>query len=507
MRRVLLPLFLSFFLEAPAVAQKGLREIVIGPRDEAAKKLLSRDARKYPLVPWDEKTAAHLIRRAGFSASPAEIDRIVKQGFVATLDQLLKYEDVDDSAMLTALAAKNYQFVTTNSAGTKYAKVDDMQRSWLYRMVNGKHQLVEKMTYFWHDHFATSVSQVNLVDSTNRPLMVIQNELLRGYALGNFKELVEQVARDPAMLYWLDNRLNVRGKPNENWARELMELFTMGVDGGYTEQDIKEAARAFTGWGIDRPTQGFRFYPTQHDDGQKTFLGVTGNLDGGDVINIIFQQKVTAEFIAKKLFEFFVYPDPPRHLITELGNVFRDSGYDTGTLMRAIFEHPEFYADKAYRAHIKSPVELVVSIYREFGISDPVNLPRYMSTMNQSLYAPPDVSGWVSGVGWMNTATVLSRYNFLNWIATRRSGTDMLDVNRIIQAAGLKTSQDVASYFLKTLVVNDASADTYYALEEYLRKDDSGKLVEFNISDSTTVDKKVRGLIYLVSILPEYQLN
>lgn len=508
-------LFLSF--TASLFAQESSRRIVIGPADETAKSppsgeqllanLPSRDSRAYPLVAWDEKTAAHLMRRAAFSASPARIREVVTQGFSATLSRLLHPQLVDDSEMEGALAAKNYQLYRVNNQGRKYADAFNMRRWWLYRMANSERQLLEKMTYFWHDHFATSVVDINGVDPNDRPLMMIQNETLRAHALGNFKTMVEEIARDAAMLYWLDNVTNRVGKPNENWARELMELFTMGVDSGYTEQDIRESARAFTGWGVDRQTQTFRFFPQNHDNGEKTFLGVTGNLDGGDVINIIFQQRVAAEFIAKKLFQFLVHPNPSPALVRELGDLFRASGYDIRVLVKAIFEHPEFFSDRAYRAHIKSPVEFVVGVFRELEIREVDALPRLMNGMNQNLFAPPDVSGWVSGVGWLNTTTLLNRYNFLNYVATRRSGADRLDVNRLVEANQLKTSQDVTGYFVQLFLQNDVSLDTYYALEEYLRRDDSGNLVAFDVNDSATLDKKVRGLVYLVSILPAYQLN
>ncbi|MBI4445982.1 MAG: DUF1800 domain-containing protein [Acidobacteria bacterium] len=502
-------------LLSPLTAQRqepftrgDFNRIVVGLRvpQEEESTLSSEQYRRRTLVAWDERSAAHLLRRLGFSASSTELKAAILKGFAAVLDEQLNYSNLDNSQMEQALAAKNYQLVRTDAQGRRTANTSELQSWWLFRMINSKHQLLEKMTYFWHDHFATSINQINMVGEGDRPLMLIQNELLRQYALGNFKELVTRIARDPAMLYWLDNVSNVKGRPNENWARELMELFTMGI-GNYTEQDVKEAARAFTGWGVDRVTQNFRFYPERHDSGQKIFLGANGNFNGDDVIDLIFQKAVTAEFISKKLFEFFVYPNPSQEIILELGKVFRDSGYNIPVLLRAIFEHPEFFSPHAYRAHIKSPVEFVVGAYRELEITDPGTLQRQMSTMNQNLFAPPDVDGWVSGVGWINTSTLIARYNFLNTLATRRTGTEKIDVDRIIETQGLKRSEDVAQYFVSLFVQHDVSDDTYYALEQYLRTSDAGVLGEFDINNPTTVDKKVRGLIYLVSILPEYQLN
>ena len=224
-----------------------------------------------------------------------------------------------------------------------------------------------------------------------KPYMMAQNELLREYALGNFKEMVTRIARDPAMLVWLDNRSNVKNHPNENWSRELLELFTMG-EGNYTDQDVMEAARAFTGWGLKR-RGAFHFFPGRHDFGAKTFLNRSGAFDGDDIIDIIFEQDATAEFISRKLFAFFVHPDPPEELIAELAKVFRQNDYEIRPLMRAIFEHPEFYSDRAYRSLIKSPADLFVGLFRELGKSDTVFLPRFMASTGQELFAPPDVSG------------------------------------------------------------------------------------------------------------------
>ena len=457
-----------------------------------------------PCVSWDSRMAAHLMRRAGFSASPQELDRLVEIGFEATLDELLNYEEVDDGEMEEALDEENYPLTRVNKQGQLRPNTLGMQRWWLYRMVNSERQLLEKMTYFWHDHFATSVTTVRQVGVDERPYVMVQNELLREHALGNLKDMVEAMAKDPAMLVWLDNRSNVKEHPNENWGRELLELFTMGV-GNYTDQDVVAAARAFTGWGLNRRTGEYTFYPNRHDYGFKNFLGEVSVWDGNDVIDIIFEQDVTAEFIARKLFEFFVYTDPSQQTILELAEIFRENDYEIRPLMRAILEHPEFYAESAYRALIKSPVELLVGIVRELGIIDPEFLPRLMTGMGQELFAPPDVSGWTSGVGWINTTTLLTRYNFFNLLASsRRDGS--LDFVEWVQTHQL-SSFDVVGLFLDAIVKNDVSVDTRYALEQYMVTDDSGEIVEWNINDPQMIDKKVRGVLYLILVLPTYELN
>jgi len=469
--------------------------------------LRSRPVTRDPAVlVWDKQAAAHFSRRAGFSAPPETLDRYVSQGFNETLDEFLYPQSLDDSAMQAALEAMGYQLVFINPNNQEQPSRQNMARWWLFRMINTRRQLVEKMTYFWHDHFATSVDKVNAVTLDHEPLMMLQNELFREHSLGNFKQLVHEVARDPAMLLWLDNYLNIQESPNENWARELLELFTMGI-GNYTEDDIQEAARAFTGWTLDRRTLTFSFRPLLHDSGPKVFLGESGPFDGDDVIDIVFEQPVTAEYVAGKLFEFFVYPSPAEEIVAELGDIFRINDYEIRPLLRAIFTHPEFFSEKAYRAQIKSPVELVVSTYRELEIADPVSLPRVMRNLGQELFLPPDVGGWTSGTGWLNTTTLLNRYNFFNYIATRRQGPDFFDVDSIISQHQLANSFGVVNHFLDRLVQEDVPMETFFVLEDYLRRDDTGRLIEFNINDPVVVDKKVRGLVYLVLILSLYELG
>lgn len=457
-----------------------------------------------PCVSWDSKWTSHLMRRAGFSAPPEELDRLVEIGFEATLDELLNYQGIDDVEMEEGLAEEDYPLTRVDQQGQLRPNTIGMQRWWLYRMVNSRRQLLEKMTYFWHDHFATSVATVRQVRIDERPFVMVQNDLLREHALGNLKDMVEAMAKDPAMLIWLDNRSNVKEHPNENWGRELLELFTLGV-GNYTDQDVVAAARAFTGWGLNRLTGEYIFYPSQHDYGFKDFLGEVGPWDGSDVIDIIFEQDVTAEFIARKLFEFFVYTDPSQQTIAELAEIFRANDYEILPLTRAILEHPEFFSERAYRALIKSPVELLVGIFRELEIIDPGTLPRLMTGMGQDLFAPPDVSGWTSGVGWINTTTLLTRYNFFNLLASFR-GDGSLDFVEWVQTHQL-SSFDVVGLFLDAIVKNDVSVDTRYALEQYMLTNDSGEIVEWNINDSRMIDKKVRGVLYLILVLPTYQLN
>jgi uncharacterized protein (DUF1800 family) len=288
-------------------------------------------------------------------------------------------------------------------------------------MILTPHPLRERVTLFWHNHFATSIAKVKLP-----ALMRDQNLLLRRHALGKFGPLVQAVSKDPAMLVWLDSNANVRGKPNENYARELLELFCLGV-GNYTEADVREAARAFTGWHTNVNPDGgynpgtppaFVFQRSMHDDGDKTVLGKSGKLDGGDVVRIVLEQKACARFLARKLYRHFVGEavTPPDGLIEPLAERLRASDYDVGDTLRVILRSRHFYSPFAFRQRVKGPVEYVVGLLRGLGAKMPgdavgLSLPAATQELGQTLFAPPSVKGWDGGQAWLNTATVLARHN------------------------------------------------------------------------------------------------
>jgi uncharacterized protein (DUF1800 family) len=293
---------------------------------------------------------------------------------------------------------------------------------WLYCMLQGGHPLREKLTLFWHNHFATSLAKVR-----SSTLMFGQNCLLREHALGRFGPMLQAISRDAAMMVWLDSNNNVKGKPNENYARELMELFSLGV-GHYNEKDIREAARAFTGWRTDG--KGFAFDARLHDSGPKTVLGQTGAWDGGDVVRIVLEQPASARFLVRKLYHFFVSEKavPPDSLVEPLCKSFRKSDYDIAGLVRTILASRHFYSDHAFRQRVKGPVEYVLgavqTVYRRYGEQDAEyrSLPQrmlvsWLGAMGQHLFAPPNVKGWPGGPSWLNTSTVLQRDNFAGAVA------------------------------------------------------------------------------------------
>jgi hypothetical protein len=278
---------------------------------------------------------------------------------------------------------------------------------WADRMLNTERPLEEKMTLFWHGHFATSEDKVRDVRK-----MLRQNETFRALATGDFRELMVATAQDPAMLAFLDAGVNVKGSPNENFAREIMELFTMGV-GHYGERDIREGARAFTGWNADELT--FVVHPEQHDGDAKSFLGQTGNFDGVEVIDIILAQPATADFIAGKLYRYLVRDDLDPALQAQLGAVLRDADYQLKPLLRTMFLSRDFYSPASMGSHIKSPVQLVVSTYKKLGAHAIPGIPDLNETtaaMGQALFWPPTVAGWAQGRSWITPGLLLERGNF-----------------------------------------------------------------------------------------------
>jgi uncharacterized protein (DUF1800 family) len=393
---------------------------------------------------WNRKWAAHLFRRAAFGASREELLEAERLGLAGTLDLLFQGRSQIDEIQQTLI-----------DVGQIAAEHDDggeqLRGWWLYCILQGGHPLREKMTLFWHNHFATSLVKVQ-----NAALMFRQNCLLRSHALGRFGPLLQAISRDGAMLAWLDSNSNVKGKPNENFARELMELFTLGV-GNYTEKDVREAARAFTGWKSDGT--GFAFDPRLHDGDSKTVLGQTGRWDGGDVVRILLEQPAAARFLVRKLYHFLVSEkaEPPNSLLEPLCDSFRKSDYDIAGLVRTILASRHFFSDHAFRQRVKGPTEYVLgavqAVYRRCPEDEPgyaplpqrVLVPR-LGAMGQFLFAPPNVKGWPGGTAWLNTSTLLERDNFAGDLATGTLWPGVADPRpAAVASAGSEKSQSAGT--------------------------------------------------------------
>lgn len=447
---------------------------------------------------FDRDAAAHLLRRAGFGGTPAEIERLVQLGRERAVDYLLDYEQIDDSAMEQGLQ----QYI--QSQNLDLTQFRPIQVWWLYHMIYTRRPLLEKMALFWHGHFATAIKKVAIA-----PLMLQQNQLFRRSALANFEAFVVAVAQDPAMILWLDNNTNIKDSPNENFARELFELFTLGIrdpitgQPRYTEQDIKEAARAFSGWTIRRGQ--FYFNASQHDYGQKTVLGQTGNWNGDDIVRFACAERSTGRFIAKKLWKFFAYENPESQIIEELAEVYFAKQYSIKAVLRVLLLHEEFYSERARFAAIKSPIDLVVGAMRQLEAGYNIRaLPLFLASMEQDIFNPPDVSGWDGGLKWINTATMLVRYNFANALVTARGGNaGTFSPEKLLAGRNLQTPEELVDYCLRLLGPLRVSATTRQLFADYLRDGAGGA---FRL-DAATIDRKVRGLLHLITTLPHYQLS
>jgi len=433
---------------------------------------------------------AHLLRRAGFGATPTEIARYRAMGLESAIWELINYESVANDEVEAKLAAL--------AEGLDMTKLESIQRWWLVRMLYTQRPLQEKMVLFWHGLLTSGRSRV-----VETSLLLDQNNFFRANALGNFGDITKGISKDAAMLIWLDGRNSRKGKPNENYARELMELFTTG-EGKYTERDVRESARAFTGWTVDKDTKQVVYNPKAHDAGVKQFLGRSGVFNGDDIVDILMEQRVTGEFIAKKLFSFFAYRNPSPETIKSLADTFFSSGYSIKAVVEQILTSEEFYSPRAYRALVKSPTEYVVGSIKALELdSNADGLPWQMRRMGQSLFDPPNVAGWPGGPAWINSSTWLARLNFANRLSSSRknNGTSPLDLNLVASNYDYKDPGAVRGHYTDHLVDGDISPGEKSALDHYLYSGDTFSM------DSRSLDKKGRTLVYLLLASPEYQLN
>jgi uncharacterized protein (DUF1800 family) len=348
---------------------------------------------------WDLSAAAHLFRRAGFGADRAQLEAAVSSTPVAVVEQLLASAEPD------AFQSEMHALALSAMAG---GNIQPLSAWWVYRLLATPCQLLEKMTLFWHGHFATGADKV-----TDPALMLAQNQLLRRLAFGRFEQLVQEVSRDPAMLLYLDAASSRKAHPNENYARELMELFCLG-EGHYTEQDIREIARCFTGWEVRRGE--YRFNRYQHDAGEKQFLGSTGSFGGEDAVRIVLDQPSAPEFLTEKLLRFFVMDEPAdaAALCAPLARQFRDSGLEIRPLLRTMLTSRLFFSPQSRGRHVRSPVELAIGLLRCLnGSANTVELATALQQLGQGLLYPPSVKGWDGGRSWINSSTLVGRSNLV----------------------------------------------------------------------------------------------
>src|SRR6202165_3178812 len=371
--------------------------------------------------PLSYDDARHLLNRAGFGATEGEIQHSVgmtrEQAARNLLDGARTGPVNPPPAWTAETEALRYPRRGENASEVekKVFQQEQLREGlelrgwWVGEMLSTPSPLTERITLFWHNHFVSSQQKVKLAE-----LMYRQNATLRANALGSFADLLHAIARDPAMVIYLDNAQNRKGSPNENFGREVMELFTLG-EGHYTEQDIKEAARAFTGWSLDRQTGQFVFRRFIHDGGEKTVLGRTGKLDGDQVLDILLGEPATAAFITRKLWREFVSLDPDEAAIRRIAQRFRDSRYDIKVALYGLFTSDAFYASENRGVLVKSPIDLVVGTLRQFDIKpgDATPFAVAAASMGQNLFAPPNVKGWPGQETWITASTLLARKQFL----------------------------------------------------------------------------------------------
>lgn len=493
---------------------------------------------------WTRDQAAHLLRRAGFGGTPQQIDHLAGLDRRGAVEYLVQFEHIPNTPLPIRIEPHPLPIGWTHPDITpeqrqelhrQRRQTDQLQFGrivgwWIRTMTKSNRPLQEKLVLFWHGHFTSGFREVR-----SSRAMYFQNELFRKYAAGNFRDLLLAITHDPAMIRYLNTEQNHKGKPNENYARELMELFTMGP-GHYTEDDIKQAARAFTGIGIDRRTGEMAFHGRQHDYLTKTFLGRSGKFDDADVIDIILEQPATAEFLARQLWTFFAYEDPDDRIVAALANILRENDYELKPMLTAMFLSDAFYAKPARFTHIKSPVELLVGTLRALEI-EPVDthfLGDGLRGLGQQLMQPPNVKGWDGGRRWITTSSLLKRDNFLGRLLegnnnprerrARRQRQERLvallgeeagsaeddipplqpayDPMPIIKAEKLKTAGVVVDHFVGRLLQRPIAPERRRALIKAVMPHINRRNIQ---APSNTA--AMRGLIHLILSMPEYQLS
>ncbi len=505
---------------------------------------------------FNPERAARLLWRAGFGGTWQEATALADLGLDEAVNRLVDYAPSPDLAAPTCAALPDLtdkQFresieiydederrdLAQDRRRAESDNIDSLKTWWLQRMhasspltSSAPPPLEEKLTLFWHGHFASGFQ--DKIERTH-PLWR-QNQTLRTHAAGPFPDLFAAILRDPAMLVWLDNASSHKGRPNENLARESMELFSTGV-GPYTETDVKESARALTGWSVDRDTWTFDFRENAHDTDPKTFLGATGNFDGDDLVRIICEQPAPATFLARKLLDFFIVTNPDPDLVAATADFYRYRNYDTRELLHVLLRSQIFHANENAQSIVKSPVVLAIGALKAMEVPYPDRqiLLGPLGVMGQNLFFPPDVNGWPGGFDWINSNTLLIRYNFANFLLNgvspdefktfddRMVGSQRRDFiegqrnqnaidwspKRQLEANDatrtLLTTGDIIEHFTRQFLQRPAPPELQAALLKFAETDAAGGRRSMSLND-TNFDERARGIAHLIMSSPDYQL-
>ena len=457
----------------------------------------------------ESQQIGHLLRRAGFGPSSADYGDYLNAGFSGSVDRLLNPASVADD-LDTRL----------NNMSFDFTKAQELVRWVLLRMLYSKRPLEEKMTFFWHGVLTSSFRKIG--GKQNYPLLIQQYDLLREKGLGKFDDLIYAISGDPAMLWWLDGRLSTGRSPNENYARELMELFTMGLD-TYTQNDVHQGALALTGWTI-RGGKGV-FAPTRHYDGQVTYLGQTGSMGLSDVVKLVCSHPTTAHHVAWRMWSFFVWENPSDSDLQPLVDAYNRRDHNIGAMMKAMLTSPAFSSAKAYRARIKSPTEFLVGAVRNLGLTtDGKNLPGLLDAMGQLPLDPPNVSGWdgdkVSSA-WLSTGAWMARVNYINALVAYASGisaagkrqgqgtaqTSANAFQQTITDRKIAKATDLADYYVAALVDNQLDNSRRAVLHDAITQSAPGGQTLTLSGGGQLSALAARNMLYLLMSMPEYQMN
>jgi hypothetical protein len=464
-----------------------------------------------PIAPgeWSHAKARHLLFRAGFGGTPEEVERLHAMGLYAAVDYLVDYhkqppfaDTFDPRPIERGLAyesdleaGERNRLNEERVNGERYQQAE-FRKWWLRRMVETARPLEEKLTLFWHDHFATGYED----KFYQTEILYQQNQLLRKYA-DKVDGLLRGIVHDPAMILYLDNQVNVKGRGNENLGREVLELFTLGRDQGYTEQDLRELARALTGYSYVGHTNQFRFNGSQFDEGPKTILGQTGPFSGDEAIDIILQHPSSARYAAKKLFEFFAHRNPDEATIERLAHVLRTNSGDLAPMLTNLFRSQAFYSERAVGQQIKSPVELMVGTIRLTGMKqvDYNFVDAALQGMGQTLYQPPNVGGWEEGRAWISANRILLRYNGVAALV-EQSGVDLA----AFMEGKAANIDEALSILARSCLGGEMTPRQRQEIASYLN--DLPPADQWT-AQRDTVNPRLRAALVLLMSTPEYQLN
>jgi uncharacterized protein (DUF1800 family) len=456
----------------------------------------------------DTARVNHLLRRAGFGPTPTDLGEYLALGLSGAVDRLLNFSSVHDD-LESRLGAQTFD--QTNPT--------EGMRLWLLRMIYSKRPLEEKMTLFWHGVLTSSVRDVG--GKQRYAYMTQQNDLLRRMGMGRFDDLMAAITVDPAMLWYLNGRQSTGSSPNENYARELMELFTMGIkdakgNDNYSQNDVHQGALALAGW-VEKDGKS-QFVPSRGYKGQVTFLGHTGNLEMKDVIQLVCAHPSTGRHLAFRMWSFFVYEDPTDSDLQPLADAYYKNDHRISAMVKAMLTSPAFFSDKAYRARIKSPVEFVVGAMRGLGLeTDAKRLPQALAAMGQTIYDPPNVSGWDGdkvSASWLSTQTWMTRVNFINSLVAASGGATTKGgdasgtaLQKLITDHQLKTPDEALDFHIATLLDNHLADDRRALLSTTLTQGATTGPSLSLAGGGKLPALRLRETLYTLMSLPEYQMN